>query len=355
MEMFTRRASIGRILPLCCFLITLNLAILALESSSVVHASKGHPRFSIQPSFAPPFDSKPRGYFIYNSKPGSTIMDSIHITNDGTARGTLYLSAVDALTGPTGGTVLRRHNDDKNDVGAWVQIRQPKVTLDPGTSTEVAFTVTIPRKVRPGQHGGGILAEAPSQPQRIQATATPQMQVDMQALIGLGVLINLPGRTREQLRATSLTYDQDSVFPRVLIGLQNSGTQLLYPQGKLEILDEQGHSLQSQKLDLRTFVPQTSISYPLYLQNVQLQPDKIYIVKLYVRYGHGHELRYAGTFQLPSPPQNPLQQAVKTLAAAASNPNNALPASLLLIGIVVGLVTFAGLSVRLFMGGRKTR
>ncbi len=256
--------------------------------------------FSIQPSFASPYDAHPRGYFVYNN-PDSKLNDSVYVTNDGSVRGTIHLYPTDASTSETSGTTLLDESSPRRDVGSWITLSQSEVTLDPGESQEVPFTVKVPKKVRPGQHGGGIVANLMQDQHRKIVNPKDTINIRIRSLIGLGVLINLPGKTSEQLLANSVHYDETSDYQRLLIGLQNNGTQLLYPKGEVQIVDDQGKKVQQIPVNMRTFLPQTSIHYPVYVQDKGLEGGKTYTAKIHLTYGHNQHLDYVAKFYVPVP------------------------------------------------------
>src|SRR4051794_20804964 len=98
------------------------------------------------------------GYYVYESAPNGVIHGRVRVVNAGDAPGTASLAAVDATTGATTGAVYEQAAKDKADVGAWVTLDRQQVTLDPGASAVVNFTVTVPSDARRGDHLGGIVA-----------------------------------------------------------------------------------------------------------------------------------------------------------------------------------------------------
>jgi hypothetical protein len=181
-------------------------------------------------------------------------------------------------------------------------LSRQQVTLNPGQSVDIPFSLTIPEHVRPGQHGGGILAEMPIQWQEQSSPSddTRRAAVQFQSQNILGVLINLPGATMEKLNATGITYDTENTYQRILIKLHNTGTQMLHPDGNLKVLDTTGHLLQDQSLQLDTFLPQTAINYPVYIHHAALDPGT-YTASIHLNYEHNHSLNYIANFVIPRP------------------------------------------------------
>lgn len=298
------------------------LALLACLATSSVHASGGTAHFSIEPTFAPPYNVRPRPYFIYNSAPGTRLVDHLHIVNDGSARGTLHLYTADATTAPTSGTTFLPENAPRHDVGSWITLSSQQITLDAGGSREVAFTLTVPAGVAPGQHGGGILGEQMLPDYTISSTHTNSIVIKVQSALALGVLVNLPGAREEKLATSGISYDTASEYQRLLLALNNPGTQLLYPAGSLQVLDNQQQMLQNLKIQMNTFLPRTSIAYPIQIQHTPLLPGHSYTVRLALKYGHGHRLMYNTTLLIPIPDKGPLEKFFQHLGSPVANPGD---------------------------------
>jgi hypothetical protein len=260
-----------------------------------VHAAGGGAHFSITPGSIPHANVVHRGYFTYTSKPDNLIQDSIHVTNIGTVRGSVDLYAVDATTSQTSGVAFVDPEAPRQDVGAWITLSSQKVTLNPGQSQDVPFSLRVPGKVRPGQHGGGIIArDATSQTVSSNSRSIhTDVQVHMQEI--LGVLVNISGTTVEKLNITGITYDRKSTSQNLLVGLANTGTQMVHPSGILQISDKKGILLQNVPLKLAAILPQTAINYPVSLENTVLNSGT-YTARISLSYEGGHNVNYKTNF-----------------------------------------------------------
>jgi hypothetical protein len=265
----------------------------------IIHADAGKVVINIQPTFFPHPNARPRAYFIYNSFPTALIRDSVSVKNIGSASGTIDLFPVDAITSQSSGTAFTDPHHPQHDVGAWIRLSRQQITLNPGQSQDIPFSLNVPNHVRPGQHGGGILAEVPMQA-RSSTSASTRTAFQFQSENILGVLINLTGTIMEKLNVTGITYDTENTYQRVLIKLNNTGTQLLHPYGNLQVLDTTGQLLQNEPLQLDTFLPQNSINYPVYIHHDILDPGT-YTASVHLNYEHNHSLNYVANFVIPIP------------------------------------------------------
>jgi hypothetical protein len=260
--------------------------------SSVTHAAGGIANFSLQPIIDAHSASKVKTYFVLDGHPGTLLQGSVRVKNGGTATGTVSLYGVDATTGQTSGTVYLSRNDPRRDVGAWLILSVQLLTLAPGQSQVVPFEVAIPSIVRPGQHLGGIVAE---NMQQVNAAQSSSLQINLRKLTIVAVQVNIPGTVIEQMIATNIQAGGSEGYQTLELGLSNTGTVMLKPAGSLQVADTDGHLLQNLSLKLNTFLPQTSINYPVNVQSKALGVGT-YQARLTLTYGHGHVLNYMTTF-----------------------------------------------------------
>lgn len=82
-----------------------------------------------------------RPEYGYTINPGAEVEDGIVVVNDDATPLQLDLSATDAKSA---------------GLAAWVHPEQDNVTVAPGESVEVPFTVTVPAEAKPGDYAGAI-------------------------------------------------------------------------------------------------------------------------------------------------------------------------------------------------------
>ncbi|MBU0648194.1 DUF916 domain-containing protein [Patescibacteria group bacterium] len=98
-------------------------------------------------------------WFIYNLANGATHQDTVVIENMGDSDLSVKIYAVDALTTTEGAFALENEEEEKNDVGAWVNVEGSELDLGPREKGTVNFSITIPEDASPGEHMGGIVVE----------------------------------------------------------------------------------------------------------------------------------------------------------------------------------------------------
>jgi hypothetical protein len=103
-----------------------------------------------------------RPNYSYTLNPGGRLTDGLVVTNHGTTPLRLAVYAADGFTN-AGRLDLVAKNARSTRVGAWVRPGRTEVTVGPGVSVEVPFTVTLPGNAAPGDYMGGIVT-SPAQP-----------------------------------------------------------------------------------------------------------------------------------------------------------------------------------------------
>jgi hypothetical protein len=318
------------------------------------YAAGGTPILGIQPAYFDPKDPISRAYFIFNSHSGALIQNAVRVTNSGSVTGHATLYGTDATTGTTSGAVYLDKTAQRQDVGSWLTIKKSSLTLAPGQSMLVPFQVTLPKNVRSGVHLGGIGMEVIpiNQPKPITKEGN-SVQIQTRIITVIAVEVLLPGVPVEELSATSIQAGGENGYQSLQIALHNTGTMMLKPTGTLEVMTSHGALLQTLPIKMDTFLPMTSIRYPIYLKNA-LGPGDYQIV-LMLSYGDHHSLRYSTHFTITAPQ---VQQAFPTnspLQPPSENPS--LPWWMLLAGgfFVICGILFVIQQSRRFVSGMHER
>jgi hypothetical protein len=100
-----------------------------------------------------------RQNYWYTLEPGGRLEDGLVVVNHGTTPLHLAVYAADGFT--KGGRLdLVTKGAKSTKVGAWVHTDRPDVTVRPGRSLEVPFTITLPDDAAPGEYMGGVVTQA---------------------------------------------------------------------------------------------------------------------------------------------------------------------------------------------------
>ncbi|MCO7274380.1 WxL protein peptidoglycan domain-containing protein [Cellulosimicrobium cellulans] len=98
-----------------------------------------------------------RPNFSYAVGRGDTISDTVVLTNHSAQRLELRTYAADAFTTTSGQLDLLPAGETSSDLGSWIALGAGTVTVDPGQSLDVPFTITVPDDASPGDHSAGVI------------------------------------------------------------------------------------------------------------------------------------------------------------------------------------------------------
>ena len=199
-------------------------------------------------------------YFVIKTKPGKVLEQSVVLRNDSNRTLALQLGGVDAVTGPLGGTSYGLPTEEAALTGSWISMDTTQVSLRPGGVEEIPFEVRVPSDAATGQHLAGIAAYVPNENEDDDVVpGEPGAVVTVQTRRVVSVLIELPGSAAPELVVSGVEPDARTDAIYLGIAITNEGFGLTEGQGVIE-LPEHGFR---RTFDVGTFVPGTSITYPI--------------------------------------------------------------------------------------------
>lgn len=116
--------------------------------------------WALAPTGSNPDEPGDRPNLSYEAQPGGTIEDSVTLWNYGNTQLTFRVYATDAFNNSSGGFDLLTGDKSPVDVGAWVTLPQPNVTVEPFTKVDLPFKLVVPPDAGPGDHAAAILASS---------------------------------------------------------------------------------------------------------------------------------------------------------------------------------------------------
>jgi len=179
---------------------------------------------------APGPDGEPRENYAYAIEPGQELSDAIVVANYDAAPLVLDVYAADAFTTSSGQLDAATREVSPRAVGAWVLPVADRITIEPGESVEVPFTLTVPENATPGDHAGAILT----------ALTTPQVEdgVSVDRRLGIRIHVRVGGELVPTVAVEDLRVDYAGTFNPFGLGeatvsytVRNTGnTRLSVPQ-----------------------------------------------------------------------------------------------------------------------------
>ncbi|PPG04340.1 hypothetical protein C5E06_06010 [Pseudoclavibacter sp. RFBI5] len=140
-----------------------------------------------------------RPNFTYDVNPGDVIADSMTVTNTGPGALELTIYAADAFTTATGAVDILENGEPSVDAGTWVAPGTGSVSLEPGASIDVPFTLTVPADATPGDHSAAIVASL------LPGDSTDQVKVERR--LGLRIDMRVSGELAPTAEIRSLATD----------------------------------------------------------------------------------------------------------------------------------------------------
>jgi hypothetical protein len=224
------------------------------------------------------------GFFSLRATPGDTIQRKVLVTNRGTTGGIVHVFAVDGTTGNTSGAVYHMNADARRDVGAWTTVTPSHLRLAPGQSGLATLVTHVPSVIRPGDHLGGIVAEGKVIQGNYKRRGNSRFRVNIQALSIVALELKLPGHRVVGLALRTAAAGGSPGHQQVLIRMSNTGNLLFKGRGTMSVIDQNGRTVvPTEKFNVNTFVPQTSIDFPVQVLGKGLKPGR-YRAIVFVRY-----------------------------------------------------------------------
>ena len=144
------------------------------------------------------FGSDRPGY-DYTLSPGETITDGIVVTNRGDEQLELGVYAADGFTTDAGGFDLLPAGEKSATLGTWVHLDDATVTVAPGASVTVPFTVVVPENATPGDYGAGVVTS--------MATAQAADGVSVDRRLGIRMRLRVDGELAPALTVQDVRVD----------------------------------------------------------------------------------------------------------------------------------------------------
>lgn len=207
----------------------------------------------------------PDGYFEYSLGPGRSQQGSVTVRNPSQQSATFSIYPVDGLTSSASGVVYSGYGAATTSTGSWVVPADRTLTLGPGASRQVGFTVTVPAAVAPGQHIGGLAAQDVQAGSAQGSTGGGQavgFNLSVTTRVVIAVVVTVPGPAHAGLSIGSPgIQSQNGVRQVVAIPMTVTGGLLIKPGIALGVETCRGREVVHSTRQLDTMVPATSILY----------------------------------------------------------------------------------------------
>ena len=242
--------------------------LLAFAGASVptsAQAADGDVTWSVEPSG--PQGPDGRLLYDYSVDPGTVISDTMAITNYSSTPQTFQLYAADGLNDFDNGQFSLQSGGTPNaDLGAWTSIDAAEVTIEPGSSQAIGFTVTVPTNATPGDHSAGVVASITR-----KGTGDGGQAIDVEQRVGARIYLRVSGTIVGGINTQGLVANYDGVLNPFASGdlegsytVQNTGNTRLNLEQTAQISGPFGIRLATLSSDAATnLLPGQIISVPV--------------------------------------------------------------------------------------------
>lgn len=216
--------------------------------------------WSVQPATEEGADG--RAAWEYEVEPGEVVEDHAQVNNFGEQALMFRVYSHDAINAPGGAFTLQPADVEPAEVGAWIGL-QTEVTIEPGASAVIPFTLTVPDDATPGDHAGGIVASVLS-----EGVDADGQQVVVDNRVGARIYLRVTGPVEPGLTVTGLEVGYERSWIPFTTGtaivtyeVQNTGNVRLF--GEQSVVGHGPFGLGQQRLvleDLPEILPGQSVS-----------------------------------------------------------------------------------------------
>jgi competence ComEA-like helix-hairpin-helix protein len=205
-------------------------------------------------------NAAPKGYFVFDSKPGDRVRGTFVLSNLTARRQVVYLREADAFTAQAGGVEFTKQGGAPVHAGTWFKIDQHTVVLRPWQRAEIGIRGTVPLTAAGGDHLAGVIAYGKRPPPQ---AGKGNFGFRLLSRLAVAVQFTLPGDRVTSLDVKDTDISVSPVGAVLQLDLGNNGNTLIKKTTGTLHVTQGTRKLFSPKVRLGTFVPKTEIRYPL--------------------------------------------------------------------------------------------
>lgn len=201
------------------FKISFPQRIVAVLFLLVVHSAFAieYGGFGGRPAYPRADNPRTESIFVHTLEPGAVQQEGIIVINNSTESKTVLVYAADSTPSTGGAFACKQFSEEKTDVGAWMKLDKEEVTLAPGVTETIPFTITVPNNVGVGEHNGCILI------QEKKPKKDGQPGVNLSIRTGLRVALTVPGDIERKLEIAGFDYKRQKWIVTLSPKVKNIG------------------------------------------------------------------------------------------------------------------------------------
>lgn len=161
------------------------------------------------PAYPDATNPRTKSIFVHTLNPGESKQDGVQVINNTAETKTLLVYPTDSLVATGGSFACKQLAEPKQEVGAWITLKQAEVTLAPGTNTIVNFTIKLPKQVDVGEHNGCLIVQ-----EKKTTSATSGAALSLRT--GLRIAITVPGKIVRSLEIAGFEVEKSNKSTYIL-------------------------------------------------------------------------------------------------------------------------------------------
>lgn len=178
------------------------------------------------------------GYFDLSLDPGASVSLVAQLNNSGIAVD-LRAFVANVSNPPNGGFAAGEEDEELTGTSLWVDFAAESFSMEPGTSRDLAFTVTVPADAAPGQYITSLVVRTQEAVPIAGTTAFDQV-----IRSAIPILITVPGPVSPSFEIGEPGFNIES-DNRLVVPIVNTGNVLVKPGGTLTVTTPDGEPVVS--------------------------------------------------------------------------------------------------------------
>ncbi|MCX6760358.1 MAG: DUF916 domain-containing protein [Candidatus Nealsonbacteria bacterium] len=231
------------------FILAIIIIVFCIPCSSMAITAEG---VGVSPAYPDLKIKNSDVWFVYNLDRGQSVTDYLKLVNNSSEKTMkVKIYPVDAVISSSGVFNPLDEADPRVDIGAWIKFNESEVSLAPGETRIMPFTLTIPQDASVGDHLGAVIAE------KGELKPSGQAGLSIKTRVGIRVWNTVPGKIVKDLKISNISWEiknktlssKPTTIEKIktalglnkegfiTLELKNDGNVHLMPKGNIEISD----------------------------------------------------------------------------------------------------------------------
>ncbi len=172
---------------------------------------------------------------------GTSVTLEASLLNFGDSPVNLRLYLTTATSGANGGYVAGPRDAELHGSATWITYPDQEMTLQPGETVIIPFTVNVPAGTAPGQYISSLVAETED------TFPIPGVDlIDQRIRFAMAVGILVPGEMHQSFTLGEPIMNRENI----VVPITNTGNYLVRPAGTMELTDSEGEVVFTSPVEL---------------------------------------------------------------------------------------------------------